>query len=172
MKIKVVLLLAIVIAAAAAGCRQGGELDRRPVTPREKTPATEPQERVQKSVLVDDVRVEITGTKKRFGAGEIIPVQLRLTNTSSAAVTLHFANAQKYDISVTEAEGREVWRWSAGKMFAQATEELTLKPGEWFNYFEKIESGALPAGDHSVAAWSTAEELVNEQVKVGITVAK
>lgn len=52
-----------------------------------------------------------------------------VTNTSDEPVTLRFSDACTADVAVRD-DGREVWRFSDGRMFAQVITEETIGPGE------------------------------------------
>jgi hypothetical protein len=54
-------------------------------------------------------------------------------NSGDSAVDLTFMSGKKFDVAVTD-DGEEVWRWSHGRMFTQAIEEMSLKPGEELSF--------------------------------------
>jgi hypothetical protein len=60
------------------------------------------------------------------------PITLRITlaNPGGTSQRLDFSSARTHDAVVRTASGREVWRWSHGRQFAQMLSELTLAPGE------------------------------------------
>lgn len=64
------------------------------------------------------------------------PIDLALTirNTGNAPVTLSFATAQRFDAALFDDTCREIWRWSRGRMFAQALGTLTVVPGNIVTY--------------------------------------
>lgn len=67
---------------------------------------------------------------------------LQVKNVGRKHVELKFPNGQAYDFAVLDDSGREVWRWSAGRMFTQGVQNRLLGSGE-----------AMNAG----AAWSAAK---------------
>jgi hypothetical protein len=67
--------------------------------------------------------------KATYARGEPIALTLEVANRGPRLVTLQFRTAQRYDIAVRDSQGREVWRWSAGQMFAQVLGEEILPPG-------------------------------------------
>ena len=67
--------------------------------------------------------------KSTYALGEPIALTLEVANRGPRPVTLQFPTAQRYDIVVHDSQGREVWRWSAGQMFAQVLGEEILPPG-------------------------------------------
>lgn len=85
---------------------------------------------------------------------------LQVTNVKDRPVVLDFTSGQEYDFAVLQ-EGREVWRWSAGRMFTQALRADTLAPGETRTYRagwvpgdargDLTVRGELRSGSHPVA---------------------
>ncbi len=74
---------------------------------------------------------------------------LRLTNRTDQEIPLPFLTAQRYDVVVLDAHGKEVWRWSADRMFAQVLGEERLKPGGALTYRARI-PGILAPGRYTV----------------------
>jgi hypothetical protein len=69
---------------------------------------------------------------------------ITLINNSSETKKLEFSSSQKYEIIVTDQNNQEVYRYSEGKMFAQALESTSIKPAEsikWEEVWEDIEPG-------------------------------
>lgn len=92
--------------------------------------------------------------------GDSVHFVLQVTNTSTAPVELNFSSAQRFDFSV-ERDGRNVWTWSADRMFAQALGTETLAAGETRRYEatwrpgpgtsgEYVVTGTLTSSDHGV----------------------
>ena len=81
-----------------------------------------------------DVRLELLdagGAERRaFRTAESITLRITLANSGATAQRLEFSSARTHDAIVRAAGGREVWRWSQGRMFAQMLSELILAPGE------------------------------------------
>jgi hypothetical protein len=69
--------------------------------------------------------------------GDTAELGLHVTNASAEAVVAAFATAQRYDFAVLTPDGREVWRWSADRAFAQATGEESVPAGGWLQYREQ-----------------------------------
>jgi hypothetical protein len=51
---------------------------------------------------------------------------LRVTNNTPAKLELLFPNGQTHDFVVVDSLGREVWRWSEGRMFTQVLQNRVL----------------------------------------------
>ena len=52
---------------------------------------------------------------------------LRVVNNTKKMVEIHFPDGQTHDFVVNDSTGKEVWRWSEGRMFTQAMRSKTLK---------------------------------------------
>lgn len=51
---------------------------------------------------------------------------LDVRNIGTKHVELDFANGQAYDFVVVDSIGREVWRWSKGRLFTQGIQNKQL----------------------------------------------
>lgn len=76
------------------------------------------------------VQDETGSSVRRFASGAPVTLVLEVTNTGPDPLALEFASARSHDFAVLDARGREVWRWSRGRLFAQALERVELAPGE------------------------------------------
>ena len=92
------LLLTAVVAYACGPRARSAELERRKVV--DGPPI----------VVAFDVKV-------RDG----IEFDFRVTNNTPRQVELLFPTGQTHELVVVDSLGREVWRWSEGRMFTQAT---------------------------------------------------
>ncbi len=92
----------------------------------------------------------LTADKPGYAAGKPITFTLRVVNGSSRTVRLSFRTAQRFELVMEDGQGREVWRWSAGRLFAQVLGEETLGPsGGEFVALATME-GRFPAGVYTV----------------------
>jgi len=67
---------------------------------------------------------------KTFDRGETITLVVKIRNTTDSEQTLTLPSSQDHDCTVSEQDGEEIWKWSGGRMFAQALTEMTFAPGE------------------------------------------
>ena len=75
---------------------------------------------------------------------------LQVKNVGHKHVELTFPNGQAYDFAVLDASGREIWRWSTGRMFTQGIQNRLLGTGESMNVDVAWPAGA--AGHYTVVA--------------------
>ena len=59
-----------------------------------------------------------------------IQFALGVKNVGKKHVELTFRSGQSYDFVVVDSVGREVWRWSAGRMFTQGVQNKQLSSGD------------------------------------------
>ncbi|MGH9751117.1 MAG: BsuPI-related putative proteinase inhibitor [Candidatus Polarisedimenticolia bacterium] len=87
-----------------------------------------------------------------FTIGETVTFEVILRNRTAKFRTLTLPSSRTHDIIVSRGE-REVWRWSAGRMFAQVLTEVTLPPGASRGYPASWDMAdpngtLLPAGEY------------------------
>jgi hypothetical protein len=71
-----------------------------------------------------------------------------VTNPDDEPIDLQFSDGQETDLAVETPDGTEVWRWSAGRMFAQMLQQKGIAPGETATYefeWENPEPGEYEA---------------------------
>jgi hypothetical protein len=66
-----------------------------------------------------DLILLLTASKAVYAEGEPVELTLQVVNRGPRPVTLQFRDSQRYDFLIRNAQGQEVWRWSADQMFAQ-----------------------------------------------------
>ena len=78
-----------------------------------------------------------------------------MVNQTGTPIRLEFTSAQRFDVTIGDAHGNEVWRWSAGRMFAAVMGHETLGPEDPRLTYEAVFSGSLAPGPYRVRAWLT-----------------
>lgn len=76
---------------------------------------------------------------------------LNVKNVGRKHVELRFPNGQVCDFAVLDSAGREVWRWSSGRMFTQGVQNKLLGSGEAVEADAAWNGGAKP-GHYTVVA--------------------
>lgn len=69
---------------------------------------------------------------------------MRVTNNAAKRVELTFPNGHTHEIVVLDDAGKEVWRWSEGRIFTQALQNKILETSETLSY----EASWSPASAH------------------------
>ena len=66
-----------------------------------------------------------------------VELALRVTNAGRKRTEINFPNGQMYDFRVVDSAGREVWRWSEGRLFTQSLQNRLLDAGETLSFEER-----------------------------------
>ncbi|WP_053361858.1 BsuPI-related putative proteinase inhibitor [Bacillus sp. FJAT-27251] len=100
---------------------------------------------------------------------EKVTFELVLRNGGSTPLALEFPSAQLYEIQVKDRSGKELYRYSSGKAFAQALQTVRLAPGEAISWKEtwdyQGETGRIPEGEYKVIAELKANKANSWQIK-------
>ena len=76
---------------------------------------------------------------------------LKLENRGRSAVTLRFSTGKEGDVALVQG-GREVYRWSANRLFSQALRERSLGAGDAHTFKLEEKSLGVPPGDYDLVA--------------------
>jgi hypothetical protein len=115
-----VVLIAVALVGSVTGCRGEDERGTRRA-------AVATSEALELSLhLMDGAGREV----ESVGRGEAVTLRLVLRNDTGASQSLQCGSARTHDVVVTGADGREVWRWSHGRVFAQMLTDVAVAPGE------------------------------------------
>ena len=72
-----------------------------------------------------------------------VRLSLQLTNSDPRHLELRFPNGQTHDFVVLDTAGREVWKWSEGRIFTQAMQSRVLDRNESVTYSAECDPGSL-----------------------------
>ncbi len=131
---------ALLVLCAVLGCGGNNRPNDTATTP-------SPAGSSQMAQLASSVGVEVGERDVR--------IVLHVTNPTDRPVTLEFSSGQRYDFAVRNADGAEVWRWSAARSFAQSLGTETIPPGGSLDYHAVWESGDV-VGSYIAIAQLTA----------------
>ena len=87
--------------------------------------------------------VKVDGSTLRF--------TLDVTNVGRKNVELTFPDGQTHEFAVLDGSGREVYRWSADRMFTQSVQNRTIDGGETLHIAEHA-TPTLPQGSYVAVA--------------------
>ena len=68
--------------------------------------------------------------------GETVKFAFHVTNSSAKRVELRFPSGQTHELVVLDPQGREVWRWSRGRMFTQSMQNKVLATSDTLTFTE------------------------------------
>jgi hypothetical protein len=143
-------LLASAVLAFACGPRARNETASSPTESTRNAASADPNSPLASSL---DVSVE-DGVRFEFA----------IVNASKKKLEVNFADGRTHDVVVFDANGREVWRWSEGKMFTQAVQNRVLRTTDAIR-FEEAWQDPLPGSYVAVATLASANYPVERRVE-------
>ncbi|MEH7443047.1 BsuPI-related putative proteinase inhibitor [Bacillus sp. JJ1122] len=81
--------------------------------------------------------------------------QYEVKNQTEQEVTLEFTSSQRYDYSVKNKDGEEIFLFSSTAAFLQALGEVTIKQGETLSYVIDLKKLSLEKGKYTLTVWMT-----------------
>lgn len=90
-----------------------------------------------------------------------VAMDFRVVNESSKRLEVNFPNGQTHEVVVVDSLGREVFRWSKGRMFTQSLQNKVLHASDTLDY-DAVWRNA-PAGKYTAIATLASENFPMEQ---------
>ena len=142
-------LVCIAVLAFACGPRPHGETatDRTPVKRSAAVNADAPLTPSLDIDVTDDVRFAF-----------------HVANDGAKKLELLFANGRTHDVIVLDSIGREVWRWSEGRLFTQTVQSKVLRASDRIAFEESWDS-ARPGTYTAVATLASSNFPVEQRVE-------
>lgn len=92
---------------------------------------------------------------------EDVHFALRVHNEGDRKVEVNFPSGMTHDIAVLDARGRQVWRWSEGRLFTAAYQNKVLRTDDTLSF---AESWHAPApGTYTAVARLVSQNYPQEQ---------
>ena len=91
----------------------------------------------------------------------------QVMNASKKKLEVNFRDGKTHEVVVLDSLGREVWRWSDGRMFTQAMQNRVLRTSDLLQYEEKWSD---PAPGRYVVVATLASENYPVERRAGFTV--
>ncbi|HYV97258.1 MAG TPA: BsuPI-related putative proteinase inhibitor [Gemmatimonadaceae bacterium] len=82
-----------------------------------------------------------TRAEQRSGSRSV-SFAMEFRNKRSSLTELHFANGRTHEFVVLDDAGREVWRWSEGRLFTQALQTKQLRTGDAVTFQARWDTAA------------------------------
>lgn len=74
--------------------------------------------------------------------GKRVQLTLQVSNPTPRSVELNFPSGHTHDFVVLDSAGRQVWKWSEGRLFTQAMQNRVLEHRESLSYEAGWQPGA------------------------------
>jgi hypothetical protein len=102
--------------------------------PRPRSEGTTERSTVRRSTAVD-ARAPLAPSLD-VAVNNGVQFSFDVTNASARKLELLFNDGRTHDIVVLDSVGREVWRWSEGRMFTQAVQAKVLRASDTLRFAE------------------------------------
>jgi len=102
-----------------------------------------------------------------YRSGEPIRITFEVFNHTPTSVRFDFTSSQRYDIVIEDQQGKEIWRWSADRMFTMALGQETLGPAKPRLTYKVEYTAKLESGTHKITSLLTD---ANRQISATISV--
>jgi hypothetical protein len=90
---------------------------------------------------------------------------LNVRNNGARMVELRFPNGKTHDFYVLDENGREVWRWSSGRMFTQALQNKLIKSKDNAVFADKWSASNAHGNFTAVAVLASENHPVEERAE-------
>jgi hypothetical protein len=90
-----------------------------------------------------------------------VAMDFRVMNAGTKRLEVNFASGQTHEVVVVDSLGREVFRWSKGRMFTQSLQNKVLHASDTLDY-DAVWQNA-PAGKYTAIATLASENFPMEQ---------
>jgi len=90
--------------------------------------------------------------------------QLIVENNTGKMIELRFPGGQTHDFIVVDSAGKEVWRWSAGRMFTQALQNKLIKSRDTAVFADTWEASGMHGNFTAVAILTSENHRLEQRV--------
>ncbi|MFZ3591657.1 BsuPI-related putative proteinase inhibitor [Bacillus sp. DJP31] len=113
------------------------------------------------------VKQNQTGDKSEIAAGELAPslsekepllFEYKVKNQTEKEISLEFTSSQRFDYSVLDSDGKEIYLFSSVALYLQEMGEEDLQQGEELVYDIDLKDLGLKTGEYEVKAWMTPKD--------------
>jgi hypothetical protein len=96
------------------------------------------------AALLDSYKLDVVVSPfARLDSEGMLTMSLTLRNSTDKPVVISHTSGQKYDFKLFDAEGNNLYTWSADKMFIAVMNETKLAPGEEIVFSDTLDARAL-----------------------------
>lgn len=100
----------------------------------------------------------------RVTVGSGIDFAMHVTNLHDHALELRFPSGQTHEFVVVDSSGREVWRWSEGRLFTQSLQTKLLGARETLSFVDRWDGAGHSGRFTAISTLRSANHPVEERV--------
>ncbi len=124
---------------------------------------TNHKETLAASSANNNSKSEVTSTFT-VNSNQGVEFKLDVRNNTKKMIELRFADGQTHDFVVQDASGKEVWRWSADRMFTQALQNKLVKSNETATFSEDWDAKNMHGKFTAIATLRSNNHPIEERV--------
>lgn len=118
------------------------------------------------SAKLEGFGISLRTDKHEYRPGDPIQIVLEVFNDGDQRVTFDFGGSQRYDFWIEEKGGKEIWRWSTGRVFLQILGKEMLGPRKRRLEYRVQHKEKVPPGVYQVKGKLTARRPMSAVVTV------
>ncbi len=104
-------------------------------------------------------------TTLELSVSAAVDLRLHVTNGTSRQIELTFPSGKTHDFYILDAAGREVWRWSTGRMFTQSVQNRLIDAGGTISYADRWDGPMTPGTYTAVAVLLSSSHPTEQRVE-------
>ena len=131
--------------------------------PRSRNEVSSAQSETPRPSIVADANSPLA-TSLDITVADEVNFNFSVVNASKKKLEVNFNDGQMHELVVLDAQGREVWRWSEGKMFTQSIQNRVLRTSDTIEFTEAWED-PLPGKYTAVATLASENYPVERRVE-------
>lgn len=97
-----------------------------------------------------------------------IEIAFRVTNNEQRKLELRFPSGQTHEFVVSDQAGREIWRWSEGRMFTQALQNRVLDASASLTWSAAWRGALVPGRYVAIATLLSENKPLEERVEFSV----
>ncbi|NUQ12853.1 MAG: hypothetical protein HUU26_11120 [Gemmatimonadaceae bacterium] len=94
-----------------------------------------------------------------------IELAFRVTNNEVRKLELQFPSGQTHDFAVVDSLGREIWRWSEGRLFTQALQTRVLESNASLSWSARWRESLAPGRYAAIATLLSENRPIEQRVE-------
>ncbi len=102
--------------------------------------------------LLDSYKLSVVvNSSARLDEDGALTMSLAIRNNTDKAIVINHTSGQQYDFKLFDAEGNNLYTWSADKMFIAVMNEAEIAPGEEVVFSDTLDTGTYAATGKAVS---------------------
>ncbi|HEC87112.1 MAG TPA: hypothetical protein ENI49_04520 [Thermoplasmatales archaeon] len=119
---------------------------------------------------LSNLSLTILTDRASYRVNDGINISLSITNRGDKDINLTFPDAQVADFEIVSGEGKQVYLWSSGRMFAQVITTLKVPAGESIELLNETWRADAREGNYTIVGWlPTTPKVYSNPITINIS---